>query len=40
VYRTYAPGETVLEGLEKEGREAEKGCGLIRSRCRRGSIAK
>ena len=24
-YRTYAPGDTVLEGLEKEGREAKKG---------------
>jgi micrococcal nuclease len=24
-YRTYAPGDTVLEGLEKEAREAGKG---------------
>ncbi len=24
-YRTYAPGETVLEGLEKEARGAKKG---------------
>ncbi len=24
-YRTYAPGDTVLEGLEKEAREAKKG---------------
>ena len=36
-YRKYAPGDTVLEGLENEAREAGKGCGLIRSRCRRGS---
>ena len=36
-YRKYAPGDTVLEGLEKEAREAGKACGLIRSRCRRGS---
>jgi hypothetical protein len=27
----------VLEGLEAEAREAKKGCGLIRSRSRRGS---
>ncbi len=27
----------MLEGLEKEAREARKACGLIRSRCRRGS---
>jgi endonuclease YncB( thermonuclease family) len=32
-YRRYAPGDTVLEGLERDG----KACGLIRSRCRRGS---
>ena len=24
-YRKYAPGDTVLEGLEKEAREAQKG---------------
>jgi hypothetical protein len=24
-YRKYAPGDTVLEGLEKEAREAKKG---------------
>ena len=24
-YRRYAPGDTVLEGLEKEAREARKG---------------
>ena len=30
-------GDTVLEGLESEAREAKKGCGLIRNRCRRGS---
>jgi hypothetical protein len=24
-YRTYAPGDTVLEGLEKEAREGRKG---------------
>lgn len=24
-YRTYAPGDTVLEGLEREAREAKKG---------------
>jgi len=24
-YRTYAPGDTVLEGLEREAREARKG---------------
>ncbi|HEV8329204.1 MAG TPA: hypothetical protein VGQ08_17145 [Nitrospiraceae bacterium] len=29
-----SPADTVLEGLEKEAR---KGCGLIRIRCRRGS---
>ena len=27
----------MLEGLEREAREAKKGCGLIRNRCRRGS---
>jgi|CXWL01.1.fsa_nt_gi hypothetical protein len=31
-----APGDMVLEGLETEAREAGKGCGLIRNRCRRG----
>ena len=36
-YRKYALGNTVLEGLEKEAREEQKGCGLIRSPCRRGS---
>jgi hypothetical protein len=37
-YRKYAPRDTVLEGLEKQTRErARKACGLIRSRCRRGS---
>jgi micrococcal nuclease len=37
-YRKYAPGDTVLEWLEKETREKRrKACGLIRSRCRRGS---
>lgn len=36
-YRKYAPGDTVLEGLEKEAREAKKGCGLIRSRFHLGS---
>jgi hypothetical protein len=25
VYRKYAPGDTVLEGVEKEAREAKKG---------------
>ena len=32
-YRKYAPGDTVLEGLETEARDA---CGPIHSRCRRG----
>jgi hypothetical protein len=37
-YRKYAPGDTVLERLEKEARKGRKGlCGPIRSRCRRGS---
>jgi micrococcal nuclease len=36
-YRKYASGDTVLEGLEKDAREARKGLGLIRSRCRCGS---
>ncbi|MEK7760196.1 MAG: thermonuclease family protein [Nitrospirota bacterium] len=35
-YRKYAPGDTALEGLERDTSEAKKGCGLIRSRCRRG----
>jgi endonuclease YncB( thermonuclease family) len=36
-YRKYAPGDTVLEGLEKEPRGQRMACGLIRSRCRRGT---
>jgi hypothetical protein len=36
-YRKYAPGDTMLEGLEKEAREAKQGCGPSRTRCRRGS---
>ena len=32
-YRKYALGDTVLEGLERDAREGQKGCGLIRSRC-------
>jgi len=38
-YRKYAPGDTVLEELEKAAREARKGCGLIPTRCHRGSGA-
>ena len=36
-YRKYAPGDTVLEGLEKDARDAKKGCGLILTSRRRGS---
>ena len=36
-YRKYAPGDTVLEGLEKDAREARKVCGLIRIQSHRGS---
>jgi hypothetical protein len=36
-YRKYAPEDTVLEGLENEARAGRKGCGLILTRCRRGS---
>ena len=36
-YRKYAPGDTVLEGLEKKRERRRKACGPIRSRCRRGS---
>ena len=36
-YRKYAPGDTVLEGLEAETRESKKAYGLLRLRCRRGS---
>ena len=39
-YRKYAPGDTVLEGLENEAREARKDSGLIRLRSHRGSIAR
>jgi hypothetical protein len=35
-YRKYAPGDTLLEGLEKAALEAKEGCGPIHSRCRRG----
>ena len=35
-YRKYAPGDTVLEGLEKGHERRRKGCGLIPSQCRRG----
>jgi hypothetical protein len=30
-YLKYAPGDTVLEGLEKEAREGRRACGPIRS---------
>ena len=33
-YRTYAPGDMVLEGLENEAQEGRKGCGSICSRYR------
>ena len=36
-YWKYAPGDTVLEGLEREAREAKKGLWVIRTPCRRGS---
>jgi micrococcal nuclease len=36
-YRKYAPLDPVLEGLEKEAREAKRGLWVIPSRCRRGS---
>jgi hypothetical protein len=36
-YRRYAPGNTVLEGLEKEAREAKKGLWADPRRSRRGS---
>jgi hypothetical protein len=36
-FRKYAPGDTVLEGLEKEARGAKNGWGLICSWDRRGS---
>ena len=36
-YRTYAPGDTVLEGLERDARERRKGLWAERRRCRRGS---
>lgn len=36
-YRKCAPGDTVLEGLEKEDERGGKACGRIRSRCRSGS---
>jgi len=39
-YRKYAPGDTVLEGLESEAREARKGLWLIRHLSHRGSIGK
>ena len=32
-YRKYAPGDTVLEGLEKRHERNGKACGRIRSRC-------
>jgi len=37
VYRKHTPGDTVLEQLEREAREARKGLWADRSRCRRGS---
>ena len=36
-YRKYAPGDTVLEGLENEAREGRKGLWLILIRCHRGN---
>ena len=36
-YRKYAPGNTVLEELEKDAKEARKGLWADPSRCRRGS---
>jgi hypothetical protein len=36
-YRKYAPGNKELEMLEKKRERRGKVCGLIRSRCRRGS---
>ena len=36
-YRKYAPENTMLEGLESETREAQRGCGSTRIPCLRGS---
>jgi len=36
----YASGDTVLEELVREAREAKKGFGLIQLRYRRGSIVR
>jgi len=36
-YRKYAPGDTVLEGLEKEAREAKKGLWVAPAQVRSGN---
>ena len=37
-YRKYAPGDTILEGLEKEARDIKKGLWVDSARFPRGSI--
>jgi len=38
-YRKYAPGDTVLGGLERKHETQRKACGPIRIPCRSGSVA-